>query len=257
MADKRATKRERRDEAKRRRLEELRRRQRQARLRKLAYAAVAGLVIAGIIAAVVFAGGGSDEETNRLAAAAGCEPLQSPPVLPSDHINPPQTATFNSNPPTSGRHYNAAGLGPLTTGIHRAPVQYEGSVHNIEHGHVVIYYKESVGPAIATILAEVVRSDPGWIMLAPNPNMPFQVAFTSWGHLGGCNTPDEQGLKAYADHFVERFRNNAPESIAGQPEPGTDTAVPPTSASPAPTGSPSPATSPASTASPSPSPTST
>ncbi|MGH2785845.1 MAG: DUF3105 domain-containing protein [Actinomycetota bacterium] len=248
-SSKRETKRERREDAKRRRLEELRRRQRQARLRKMAMTGVAGLVIAGIVALFLVLGGdGNSEASNRLAAAAGCEPVENPKILTSTHIQPPDRETFNTNPPTSGRHYNAAGVGPLTTGIHRAAVQYEGSVHNIEHGHIAIYYKESVGPAIATILAEVVRGDPEWIMLAPAPaDMPSQVAFTAWGHLQQCNTPNEQGLKAAADDFVKRFRDKAPESIKGSPEPGTDSAVPPTTASSSPTASPSPSQSPTST----------
>jgi hypothetical protein len=250
VASKRETKRERREDAKRRRLEELRRRQRQARLRKMAMAGVVGLVIAGIVALFLLLGGdGNSEESNKLAAAAGCEPVENPKILPSSHINPPDRETFNTNPPTSGRHYFAQGLGPITTGIHRAAVQYEGSVHNLEHGHIVIFYKESVGSAIATILAEVVRSDPNWIMLAPNPDMPTQVAFTAWGHLQECNTPNEQGLKAAAEDFVKRFRDNAPESAQGTPEPGTDAAVPPTTASPigSPPTSPSPSPSPTAT----------
>ena len=201
-------------------------------MRRIAYAAVAGLVVAGIVAAVVLAGGGGDEDTNRLTAAAGCERLQSPAVLPSDHIAPPERATYNTNPPTSGKHYNAAGAGPITTGIHRSAVQYEGSVHNLEHGHIVIYYKESVGPAVANTLAEVVRADSRWRLLAPNPDMPFQVAFTAWGKLIGCNEPREAGLKALGDHFADRFQNKAPETVPGTPEPGTDTATPPAAASP-------------------------
>jgi hypothetical protein len=248
VASKRDTKRERREDAKRRRLEELRRRQRQARLRKMALTGVAGLVIAGIVALFLLLGGdGNTEESNRLAAAAGCEPVENPEILPSSHINPPDRETFNTNPPTSGRHYAGSGA-PLTTGIHRAAVQYEGSVHNIEHGHIAIFYKESVGPAIATILAEVVRSDAEWIMLAPAPaDMPSQVAFTAWGHLQECNAPNEQGLKAAAEDFVKRFRDKAPESIQGSPEPGTDSAVPPTSASPTGSASPSPSLSPSPT----------
>lgn len=204
-------------------------------------AGVAGLVVAGIVALVLTLGGDENpEESNRLAAAAGCDQVETKPILKSDHIPPPQKATYNSNPPTSGNHYNAAGQGPITTGIHRASVAYEGSVHNLEHGHIVIFYKESVGRAIADQLAAVVRSDPDWIMMAPNPNMPFQVAFTAWGKLQGCNAPNDQGIKAAADDFVKRFKNKAPESIKGSAEPGTETAVPPATATQSPTGSPSP-----------------
>jgi hypothetical protein len=216
-------------------------------MRRLAMLGGVGAVIAAIILAVTLLGGGDDSspESNRLAVAAGCERVSNPNVIESSHIAPPERATYTTNPPASGKHYNAAGLGPLTTGIHRSAVQYEGSVHNIEHGHVVVYYKESVGPTIAGILAEVVRADPQWIMLAPNPDMPFQVAFTAWGHLQGCNSPNETGLKAAADNFVDRFKDNAPESVAGTPEAGTPTATPPASASP--TASPSPSPSPTAT----------
>ena len=216
----------------------------------MAMAGVAGVIVVGIVALILTlgGGGGNSEASNKLAAAAGCEPVENPKILKSGHISPPQTETFNTNPPTSGRHYASDGLGPLTTGIQRAAVQYEGSVHNIEHGHIVIYYKESVGPAIATILGEVVRSDPGWIMVAPaHPDMPAQVAFTAWGHLQQCNAPNEQGLKAAAEDFVKRFRDKAPESIKGTPEPGTESAVPPTTAASSPTGSASPSPSPTST----------
>jgi hypothetical protein len=247
---KRETKRERRDEAKRRRLEELRRRQRQERMRKLAYFGIAGAVIAGIIAAVMFLGGDDvDPELNRLAAAAGCDPVQNPGIIASDHIAPPARGTYSTNPPTSGKHYNAAGLGPVTTGIHRAAVPYEGSTHNLEHGHIVIHYKESVGPVIAGVLAEIVRADPRWVMLSPNPNMPSQVAFTAWGHLMACDSPNEQ-IAAAGRKFAEEFKDDAPESAAGTPEAGTDTATPPVSTA-------SPTASPTSSTPSSPSPTAT
>ncbi len=253
--NKRETKRERRDEAKRRRLEELRRRERRARLRRLGIFGALAAAVAGIILLVsLLGGGGNPAESNRLAEAAGCKPVENPPIittLPS-HINPPAKATYNTNPPASGQHYNAQGFGPLTTGIHRAPVEYEGSVHNLEHGAIVIYYKESIEQSTANVLADVVRSNPEWIMLAPNTSMPTTIAFTAWGHLQECDAPVEAGLEAAAKDFVKRFRNKAPESLRGTPEPGTDIAVPPVSAV---TGSPSPSPSPS--VSPSPSPTAT
>lgn len=251
---KRETKRERRDEAKRRRLEELKRRQRKARMRRMLIWGGVGAALAGIIALVVVlgGGGGNPAESNRLAAAAGCDQVQNPAKLENKHINPGERATYNTNPPSSGSHYNAAGLGPITTGIHRSTVSNEGFVHNLEHGHIAFFYKETVSQEIATILADVVRDDSRWLLLAPNNTMPFEVAFTSWGHLQGCNTPNAAGLKAAAEDFVKRFKDKSGlESAAGVPEPGTDTAVPPVSTA-------SPSASPTATpTSPSPSPTST
>lgn len=222
-------------------------------MRRIGIGGAIAAVIAGIILLISMLGGSSNPaESNRLAAAAGCDPVENPSIITTQpsHINPPARATYNTNPPTSGQHYFAAGVGPLTTGIHRAPVQYEGAVHNLEHGHVVIYYKESIPQPMANILAKVVRTNPEWIMLAPNtdPGMQSTIAFTAWGHLQECKNPNEAGLEGAAMDFVKRFRDNAPESAKTTPEPGTDTAVPPTTSS---TGSPSPG------ASPSPSPTAT
>lgn len=209
-------------------------------------AAVAGLVIAGIVALVLVLGGDDNPAgSNQLAAAAGCDPVENPPLLDAKHINPPATATYNTNPPASGNHYNApGGAGPVTSGIHRGPVQYEGSTHNLEHSGIVIFYKESVGRSIADDLAEVVRSDPQWITLAPNPTLPSEVAFTAWGRLQECRTPNEQGIKAVAEDFVKRFRGKGPENVPGTVEPGTATATPPASATQSPSGSLSPSPSP-------------
>jgi len=216
----RNTKRERKDEAKRRRLEELKRRQRKARLRKLYSTGTVVIVVIGLVAWIVVARANStkkDKEINRLAVAAGCEKIQNPKVIEGTHINPPATGSYDTNPPTSGAHYNAAGIGPVATGIHTTPIPNEGQVHNLEHGHIVIQYKQGLDPALLTALTDKVKTDAPWMLIAPRADMPFQLAFTAWGHLVGCNTPNSQAV-ALLTAFHDRFKNKGPEQDRpGQP----------------------------------------
>jgi hypothetical protein len=57
------------------------------------------------------------------------------------HVNSlPKAFKYNTNPPSSGPHF------PLTIfwGMYDAPVDRLRSVHNLEHGGIVIYYGPNV-----------------------------------------------------------------------------------------------------------------
>ncbi|HJR19004.1 MAG TPA: DUF3105 domain-containing protein [Actinomycetota bacterium] len=241
---KRETKRERRDEAKRRRLEELKRRQRRERMRKLMFGGVGAAIIVGIILLVtLLGGGGNSAELNRLATAAGCSPIQKHGNEGSTHVNPPQSVTYKTNPPTSGNHYSS----PSETGIHVAAIQNEIHVHNLEHGHIMIQYQQSLDRTILEALYLAVKADPKWLVIAPSPSIPAPLTFSAWEHSQICNTPTTpQAVAAALNGFVDAHKDNGPESIAGTARAGTETATPPVStASPAASPTPSPtATSP-------------
>jgi uncharacterized protein DUF3105 len=221
MADQgRATKRERKEEAKRRRMEELKRRQRRAQLRKLYTIGITTAVIVGLVAIIVVAkanSGKKDKELNSLAATAGCDALLNPKVLDGTHISPPATGSYNTNPPSSGAHYFAAGIGPITTGIHTTEVPNEGFVHNLEHGHIIILYKQGLDASLLNALTEAVKKDPQWMLIAPRTDMPYQLAFAAWGHLEGCKTPNAKAVDVL-NVFHDRFKNKGPEHAAGTPQ---------------------------------------
>lgn len=216
MANQRPTKRERREEAKRRRLEEARRRQRRARTRKLYTTVIVGIVIAGIVGLVLWQRSRSEakrEASATTAAAAGCDPVKEFDDEGARHVPPTQTVNYKTNPPTSGNHYDAT----AQTGIHPSPVPNGNQVHNLEHGHIVIQYKEGLDQALLTGLEDLVQSDRTALILAPRPDMPFQLAFTSWGRLQGCNTPTAKAVDAAKD-FAGRFKGKSPEGFKqGQP----------------------------------------
>ena len=215
--DKKPTKAERRDDARTRRLEEMKRRQRKAAVRKMYSIGLAVLIVAGIAGLVVLSQKGSGKDKAALAAlvtSAGCEKEQTPSDLGAGHLDKAkgETATYNSKPPTSGKHLpNWSNTGVLT-----APVDTEMQVHNLEHGHVVIQYKD-IDDALITKLEAVAKTDATRIITAPYNDMPYKVAITSWGHLVGCNTPND-GVVDAAKAFADQRKGKGPEGdIPGTP----------------------------------------
>jgi len=189
-------------------------------MRKVYTAGVVVLVVVGLVAWITLAkanSGKADKAFNKLALANGCSTLENPTKLAGSHIQPPAKGSYNTDPPTSGEHYNVAGLGPVNTGIHTQPVPNEGQVHNLEHGHIVIQYEATLPAAVLDALKTEVRTDPSWYLLAPREDMPAPLVFTAWGHLEKCQSPSVDSVKVLVA-FHNRFKNKGPEpDLAGTP----------------------------------------
>ncbi|MGH2783980.1 MAG: DUF3105 domain-containing protein [Actinomycetota bacterium] len=136
-----------------------------------------------------------------------CTPIRSPDVLEGSHIPDGEKATYNSTPPSSGKHYAR----PVQVGGYTEPIPNERQVHNLEHGHVMIQYR-GLSDAQIDRLEEVVLDDPKMVLLAPYPDMDPAVAFTSWGKIQTCDAWTE-AMPALARYFIDRNRDNAPESV--------------------------------------------
>jgi hypothetical protein len=255
--NKKITKKERKAEAKQRRLEELRRRARRQQMRRV-YTIVGVAVVLGGIVAAILAGGASGRSAakrlNTLAAAAGCDDLQSPKLEGNEHVAVGTTVPYGTDPPTSGNHYSSANPpAPTPTGIYSTPIRNEVEVHNLEHGHIGIQYVPAVSASIRTALEGVVRvgDNTRWVFMAPRDSITgAQVAFTAWGRLLKCPSPkDGPSVAAVAREFIKQFRDKGRENIPGTPLTTTST-LPPT---PAPTtgATPRATTTPRATASPS------
>ena len=216
MADqKKETKRERREVARQRRMEELRRRERKARMRKTIIYVVVSLAIAGLVGGIFAARTASNRNKAKLAAAAkagGCEPVRSLASEGQTH-NPPYT--YKSNPPTSGNH--AGSTAP--TGI-LGPVPDENLVHNMEHGHVIFWYKPDLDPALITGLQNLVKKDATRRILEPRSNMDAPLYFTAWQKSQKCPSPKTETLAA-AEVFANTYTGKGPEGD----RPGTPTGV--------------------------------
>lgn len=218
MAD-RMTKRERKEEARKARLEERKRAARRAQLRRVWSIVIVLLLVLGAFGLNRLTTKGEREalaSVSTVTKAAGCTDVKSPANEGQEHIAPPATATYESNPPTSGPHYNAAGQGPLPTGVSPTEFPYEGMVHNLEHGHVAFLWKADVPTPALTAIQGVIQGDAQWLMGGPNTKMTEPIAMLAWNRLVTCDgAGDPAKLKAAAERFVKEYKDDAPESAPG------------------------------------------
>jgi hypothetical protein len=121
------------------------------------------------------------------------------PDLGNAHIVFPETATYNSYPPTSGPHYGS--LAPW--GIHTTPIQNELQVHNLEDGGVMVQYNCPDGcPELVAQLSGVVSRYDRFVILAPYPDMEARIALTAWGRIDTLETFNESRIV----RFIEAYR---------------------------------------------------
>jgi len=127
------------------------------------------------------------------------------PNLGQKHIPEGQRVKYNSNPPTSGAHYQV----PASWGIYSGEVPVdERLVHNLEHGGVIISYKlELLGNDELEKLKAQVRSlsniNPR-IILVPRANLDSPIALTAWGYLEKLDKYEPSVIKTFYDHHIAR-----------------------------------------------------
>jgi len=127
---------------------------------------------------------------------------------------------FNSDPPTSGRHYGQ----PLDAGLYKSGdpetmVEYpEGYLlHNLEHGYVIFWYNCDVLDTAKDCdelkgqIQDVMDGFSSVKLIAfPRASLDAPFVMTSWGQMQRFEKFD-QGL---AIKFVQANRNRAPEPNA-------------------------------------------
>jgi hypothetical protein len=137
------------------------------------------------------------------------------------HLSPGQPLPqYSTNPPTSGPHYNATlGSGfydeddPWTEPFQNAPGYI---VHSMEHGYVVMWYNCSVvSEAECSSLKEniqaVIEAENQFKIIGfPITTTSQPLVLTSWGYILEMDSWDGELVST----FVDRNRNNAPESTA-------------------------------------------
>lgn len=186
----------------------------------LAAGAVA-LVMVGLSATILILRVSEDEPSSAQAAARmGCAEVTTTADRGTQHVVAPPRD--QPRPATSGPHWAV----PLPTNISVYdepfdPTRELQAVHNLEHGNVLIYYRDDfLEPDVIDALVELANAEPE-VILAPYPVLPDQaeLAFVAWRRLQTCaggGTPAD-GVAA-AEAFIERFRNGAqaPEPQAAQ-----------------------------------------
>ncbi len=194
-----------------------------ARRRRTVLLAVgaAALVAAAIALGAVLLSNSSAESGQAL-EEAGCT-LQSFPGQEGTHVQsltakpkPP----WNSFPPTSGQHY----FTPAIWGFYTEQVPLIQSVHNLEHGGVVIHYGSDVSQETLGELRAWYDESPNAMLVSPLPALRPKntIALSAWtadpnengrGYLAECKGFDAAAFSAFRDDHryegPERYPSDA------------------------------------------------
>jgi hypothetical protein len=126
-------------------------------------------------------------------------------------IDDPLPTPYNSNPPTSGWH---VGNQIAPWGIHKIPLDDKITVHNLEHGGVIIHYKESLESDIVNELEMLVRelqvSNPCIIVMPrPDNDIPVPIVLTAWNYMLEVQSIDRDKIITFFNSRVGK----GPEKI--------------------------------------------
>lgn len=161
------------------------------------------LVLAGLgalLAAVALAIGlttalGGGEDAAAALAAAGCTDVTLPDQG-AEHVTEPKKGfSYNSYPPTSGPHSGQYAL----WNFYDKPVPLLNTIHNLEHGGVVIRYGEGVPQSTVEQIRRWYLQDPTALLVAPLPGLKDKVALTAWQNLATCPGFNEKAFDAFRD----------------------------------------------------------
>lgn len=130
------------------------------------------------------------------------------PVLSRKHVPDGTQITYNSNPPSSGEHYNL----PQDAGIYpKAPADGH-LVHSLEHGAVILWYNPNKATkdqiSQLTNIFKSINLDKK--IMTPRTNLPTPIALSSWGRVLLLKTIDEKQIK---DFFNTNY-DNGPEQAS-------------------------------------------
>ena len=172
---------------------------------------------------------------------------ESIPIQGRNHIKVGVShAPYNSNPPTSGPHYEE----PVAAGVYSTEYADENLLHSLEHGYVIISYncavKESksgsLGPVtelVGKVLAHgeteatassqaspsaIIRDEDChrleddlkslaekikvWkLIVTPRKNLDVRIALTSWGRIDKFNGMAGSRI----ERFIKLYRDQGPE----------------------------------------------
>ncbi|MBM3667337.1 MAG: DUF3105 domain-containing protein [Actinobacteria bacterium] len=149
------------------------------------------------------------------AQEAGCVLMLDLPEEGRGHFTDENEGSFESNPPTSGEHYGVpdeTGSGATADGAYTEAIPHARTVHALEHGRVAIWYSPDLPEDQQLALKGVFDEDPGGIIMMPDPELPYAVAFSAWNNAVGCKNFDPLVVDV-ARNFRDTFRGNGPENV--------------------------------------------
>lgn len=134
----------------------------------------------------------------------------------SAHVNSPTTVQFSELPPTSGSHWPTP-AGPIKAGVYTQRQPFEATLHNLEHGGIVIFYNNLSADEV-TKLNDFVRSASAGpyrkVLDAPYPDLSrAKIVITAWRWHLDLQSVDTAALQKFIQ--VHYDSTDAPEPGAG------------------------------------------
>jgi hypothetical protein len=218
--------RERKELARQAREEQRKRAERSARLRRLGTFALIGVIGVGVVFYLQRAASPRPLPQTAVdaAKAAGCSGVQTPSASAPGglHLEPGASYTYDQHPATSGYH-DPTPL-PIPPRVYTAPIKETNAVHNLEHGAVIMYYRQSgdgaLPPGIVGRLTTIANESHN-VILAPYTPLPdgTALALAAWNKLQTCPaTVSGPQTTNIARGFIDAFvcTSNAPEGKLGE-----------------------------------------
>jgi hypothetical protein len=193
----------------------------------------AAVVVIGVVAGVLGTRGGGAADADAVAKAARAAGGTFQTVTSTKaalHISSfKTTVTYNSYPPTSGKHYYQ----PAVWGDYSQAVDPRQAVHNEEHGGIVIWYGPEISSATRQEITRFYDESPNAMLVTPLPDatpgtklpphkpLGSRIALTAWvgtssdGHGYVMILPgfDEKVMKDFRDAFRGKGPERFPVSI--------------------------------------------
>jgi len=175
--------------------------------------AVAAVVVIMVAAGIALSRDGGGVSLNEQQLPNQVPPPGNPHIVSPTDPHP----AYNSNPPTSGYHW---GGGWAPWGVHQEPIQDMVTVHNLEHGGVIIHYRQDLDKAtvdqLVALTRELQRQSP-CILLEPRPvdKLDTPVAVTAWTWLLKDQKVDSQTLNSIRSFFRQHV-DQGPEKLGCQ-----------------------------------------
>jgi len=159
----------------------------------------------------------------QAAETAGCSTVDSPAgsAPGGQHLEAGASHTYDQHPATSGFH-DGSPL-PIPPSVYDGPIPETKAVHNLEHGAVILYYRQSGDGALSSAKVSrltTVANTTDNVILAPYEDLPdgTALALTAWNKLQTCpSTVSGPQTTTIARGFIEGFvcTSNAPEGKLG------------------------------------------
>jgi Protein of unknown function (DUF3105) len=173
------------------------------------------LIVGGVIALlIVLVGAGLFLSGGAAQVGQQIEPQDPAAGQHIQNVTDPHP-TYTSNPPTSGYHF----VTPANPGVYTQPIPDEVTVHNLEHGFVVIHYRQNLDQAtvgqLTTLARELQQQNP-CIILEPRAvdKLDVPIAMTAWNWLLKLQSYDAASIRAFFRAHVGR---DGPESRGKMP----------------------------------------